>query len=254
MWSTLALLAGYATLFEVVESLCPVVPARFFRKGWFTDLLHFFVSWGLIQVGSGIALGLLAMLLHGAVSPVLQSAVSSQPIWLQCVEAVLIGNLGFYVAHRLCHAVPWLWHFHAVHHSTEQLDWRSAARQHPVDAIFVHALQFVLPFVLGLRPEALGAFAALSAAHVMWIHANHHLGPTWLDRWIVTPRFHHWHHARDVQDKNFAVQLAFLDTMFGTAHLPDTYPRSTGCADRVPDGYLGQLLHPVAVCVSRPPL
>jgi sterol desaturase/sphingolipid hydroxylase (fatty acid hydroxylase superfamily) len=34
------------------------------------------------------------------------------------IEAVILADLGFYVAHRLFHGVPWLWRFHAIHHSS----------------------------------------------------------------------------------------------------------------------------------------
>jgi sterol desaturase/sphingolipid hydroxylase (fatty acid hydroxylase superfamily) len=35
--------------------------------------------------------------------------------------------------------VPFLWRFHAVHHSTEQMDWVAAGRLHPLDSAFTQA-------------------------------------------------------------------------------------------------------------------
>ena len=40
---------------------------------------------------------------------------------------------------------------------------------------------------------------------------------------LVTPRFHHWHHAGapEAVDRNFAVHLPLLDRLFGTWYFPD---------------------------------
>ena len=64
------------------------------------------------------------------VSPGLRAAVARQPYWIQVIEAVILADLGFYVAHRLFHGVPWLWRFHAIHHSIQELDWLASVRVH----------------------------------------------------------------------------------------------------------------------------
>ena len=48
-------------------------------------------------------------------------------------SAVAIVFVGAYWGHRLSHTVPFLWRFHAVHHSIEQMDWLAAGRLHPLD-------------------------------------------------------------------------------------------------------------------------
>ena len=53
---------------------------------------------------------------------------------LALVAAVVaLFDLAIYWAHRWSHEVPALWRFHAVHHSTEHLDWISGFRNHPLD-------------------------------------------------------------------------------------------------------------------------
>jgi len=39
---------------------------------------------------------------------------------------------------------------------------------------------------------------------------------------LVSPRYHHWHHAveKEAIDVNFAVHFPVLDWLFGTYHLP----------------------------------
>ena len=58
--------------------------------------------------------------------------------------------------------------------------------------------------------------------HAVFIHANVRFDLRRLEPWIVTPRFHHWHHAKDraAIDKNFAVHLPWIDRLFGTVYEP----------------------------------
>ena len=61
------------------------------------------------------------------------------------------------------------------------------------------------------------------------------------------PRFHHWHHALDVEgvDKNFAIHFPMYDRLFGTHYLPNNaWPKGYGVPEKVPSGYLAQLRYP----------
>ena len=74
-----------------------------------------------------------------------------------------------------------------------------------------------------------------------------HLGTGWASG--VASVFHHWRHAADprARDRNFAVHLPWLDRLFGTSHFPkDAWPAEYGLGDgdSMPEGYLGQLVHP----------
>ena len=68
-----------------------------------------------------------------------------------------------------------------------------------------------------------------------------------LERWIAMPRYHHWHHAIELEarDRNFAVHLPVIDRWFGTHHLPDdAWPQGYGVSGlRAPEGYLRQLVY-----------
>jgi lathosterol oxidase len=86
------------------------------------------------------------------------------------------------------------------------------------------------------------------SSHAVFIHANVRFRLGALEPFLVTPRFHHWHHAaeEEARDKNFAVHLPWLDRLFGTAHFPKgAWPASYGIAGAsMPSGYLGQLTWP----------
>lgn len=177
-----------------------------------------------------------------------QDWVFSQNIFVQIVAIMVIADIGYYVMHRLHHEIPFLWKFHAVHHSIEELDWLASYRVHPFDQALTRGISLVPIFVLGFSSGALGLWAILFSWHSMLKHSNIkvNFGPL---RWLlVEPVFHHWHHANEVHafDKNYAGQLPILDILFGTAHLENKLgPSKYGTDTFVPDDFVGQLISPI---------
>ncbi len=220
---------------------------RIFRSLWRLDLVHVFVTGFLYRLGAVLLAILVGMRLREFVPPAVHEAVAAQPLWLAVVEIIVIADLGFYFVHRAFHEIPWLWRFHAVHHSIEELDFLAAHRVHPIDQILTRALTLLPVTALGFASDALVVFAVLYHWHSLLLHANVRIpfGPL---RWLIaSPRFHHWHHADDRQarDRNFAGQLAILDLLMGTIHLPaGATPRRYGTETPVPRSYLGQLAFP----------
>src|SRR5437667_5203769 len=106
---------------------------RVLRPGWRTDVVHAFLSHLLSQVGVVLGVGLVFGVVSRLVYAPLQDAVAAQPRGLQLLEAMLVTDVTAYWMHRALHAIPLLWRFHRVHHSSEQLDWLASMRVHPVD-------------------------------------------------------------------------------------------------------------------------
>jgi sterol desaturase/sphingolipid hydroxylase (fatty acid hydroxylase superfamily) len=219
-----------------------------FRPEWRTDLVYFAVSHLLVQVTVLLTLAPATLFFAWAVRPGLQQAVQAQPLALQLVEIVVVADLAEYVVHRAFHQVPWLWRFHAIHHSARALDWLAASRLHLLDIVVTRGLSFVPLYLLGFAPPALYAYLIFVSFHAVFIHANVRFRFRAIEWLVVTPRFHHWHHADapEAVDRNFAVHLPLIDKLFGTAYFPDgRWPDSYGLAGRpVPGGWLRQLAWP----------
>jgi sterol desaturase/sphingolipid hydroxylase (fatty acid hydroxylase superfamily) len=219
-----------------------------FRPGWTTDLVHFGLSHVFVQVLSFLIL-LPATSLAGLWRPSgLQALVGHQPVWLQVLECVLVADLAQYSVHRAFHRVPWLWRFHAVHHSSEALDWLAGSRLHLVDVLATRSLVLVPLFLFGFAQRALEAYLVFVSFHAVFIHANLRFGLRLVEPFLVTPRFHHWHHsaAAEARDRNFAVHLPWIDVVFGSRYLPErAWPEECGIMGRpVPPGWLGQTAYP----------
>ena len=237
-----------ALLFVPLERVMPRLPEQaIFRPGWTTDLMHFAMSHLLVQVTVVLTMLPAALFFRWATHPWLQDAVASQPLALQFVEIVLVADFTQYWVHRAFHHVPWLWRLHAIHHSSETLDWLAGSRLHLVDIVVTRGLSFVPLYVLGFAAPAVYAYLVFVSFLAVFIHANVRLDWRALDWVLVTPRFHHWHHAASPVDKNFAVHLPWLDRIFGTAHLPaGRWPEAYGIEGHpVPEGYWRQLVWPL---------
>lgn len=220
------------------------------RKDLGLDLTHLLVNGILVTYGIASVM-ILTLMLQGPVIPeAWTSAVAAQPIALQFLEVLLIADLMFYVAHRAFHGIPFLWRFHAVHHSIERLDWIAAHRVHPVDQILTKGLSLVFVFALGFDLAAIAAYGFFYQWHGLLVHANVRIGFGPLRRVFASPQFHHWHHANHPEaiDKNFSPQLPIWDILFGTLYLPDDkMPERYGTDYPIPANYVGQLAHPFLV-------
>ncbi len=153
-----------------------------------------------------------------------------QPFWLQIIEAVVLVDLGVYVSHRLLHT-RYLWRFHEVHHSAEEMNWFVAFRFHPVD-LGINAILTTIPAVLlGLSIEAIAVAKLINGWQSTISHANVWLGLGPLRRIFIDPGFHHWHHAndRDAYDRNFGGLLVVWDSAVRDAVCAEP---QTGCQVR----------------------
>ncbi|MFX8230909.1 sterol desaturase family protein, partial [Acinetobacter baumannii] len=74
-----------------------------------------------------------------------------QHIWFipQLLLCMLVADLMEYVTHRAYHEVPFLWRFHAVHHSVKTMDWLAGSRQHILELIVTRVAVLGPLFVLG---------------------------------------------------------------------------------------------------------
>jgi lathosterol oxidase len=247
-WFLLNLLL-LVVLFVPFERAFPRRPEQgVFRAGWTTDGVHFLVSHVLVQALTFLILFPATTLARFWQPERVQSALRDQGLVLQFLEIVLVADLVQYAVHRAFHRVPALWRFHAVHHSSRELDWIAGSRLHLVDVLATRSLVFLPLFLLGFREGALSAYLGFVSLHAVFIHANLRFRFRALEPFVVMPRFHHWHHAAadEARDRNFAVHLPWLDRLFGTAYLPgDRWPDAYGIAgDPVPEGYLRQLVYP----------
>ena len=221
---------------------------KVFRKQFLTDLLYVIIN------PLPIALGLAALTLwvvgslSGVVPGAIPNAIRSQPLVVQLLEALVIGDVGIYLAHRAFHEIPFLWKFHEIHHSAEAMDWIVSFRAHAVDQIVSSAARNIPLFLLGYSDAAIGLYLLIFSWHSLLAHANIKMNWGIFNWLIVSPQFHHWHHAneRNSYNRNYAAIFPLMDMIGGTLQMPqkDEYPQQYGVDTPVASGYFAQFIGP----------
>ncbi len=247
-------------IFAPLEALASVRKARFFYPGWTANLGWYFLDGLLLSFLLGPPTALIAWGVHAVIPSSLTGPASGLPLWARALLAMFVGEIGFYWGHRLSHEVPWLWRFHAVHHSAEHVSFLVNTRAHPVDMIFTRMCGLALLYATGLatavgRDQGLVASIVLFAG-ALWsyfIHANVRVRLGFLEEIISTPAFHHWHHTRDDhRDHNYASMVPVMDRIFGTRYLPRHWPAAYGVETPMPADLVGQILEPFAPTPKAP--
>jgi sterol desaturase/sphingolipid hydroxylase (fatty acid hydroxylase superfamily) len=237
---------GIGLLFLVflpIEKLFALRTQKVFRRGLLTDATHILVNNTLSTI-AGIAVGVALAIPFLWLRPF--DLEGQLPGAASIALAAVIVLLGSYWGHRLSHTVPFLWRFHAVHHSIEEMDWLASGRLHPLDQAFTQGFFLAPLLVLGYGGGVFGGAAVFLTALALFQHSNTRLRFPGL-RWVInTPQWHHWHHSShaEARDKNFGVPV--VDRIFGTAYMPKgVYATEFGTPDPVPPtNYVRQMAYP----------
>jgi sterol desaturase/sphingolipid hydroxylase (fatty acid hydroxylase superfamily) len=249
-----ALLILMVALFGTLERVWGLHTSKLFRKAFGTDLAYYFLNALSSKLLLIVPLAVLSAFAHHMFAGRLYGTVGSWPMGLRLAAAAVVSDVGAYWGHRWSHEIPWLWRFHAVHHSAEELDWLVNSRAHPLDIVFTRLCGYVPMYVLGLAQPMAGSQMDLVPVLVafvgtLWgffVHANLRWRFGFFEWLVSTPAFHHWHHVKTTPiNKNYAALLPWVDGMFGTLYMPrHEWPSDYGTETQVAEGLQGQLLQP----------
>ncbi len=262
--STLAVLAvGFviaAIGFGIVERFWPSIRGqRRFRAGWRTDIAWFIFQPTLGKLFSGIIVFVSVMSLGALLmSPIpreelqglapRETWVTGLPVVVQLGMVLLLGDFIGYWQHRIFHTAAPLWKFHAVHHSSTNLDWLSSVRVHPINDVAANVVSALPILFLGFSPVAFAAYVPFLTIYAVMLHANvsWSFGP--LRQVIASPTYHRWHHTSEERgmNKNFAGLFPWIDQLFGTLYLPKgEQPTEFGVSgEPLPESFFGQMAYP----------
>jgi sterol desaturase/sphingolipid hydroxylase (fatty acid hydroxylase superfamily) len=177
--------------------------------------------------------------------------IGSWPVWSQFLLLFVVADFMQWNIHRWLHYSPWLWEFHKVHHSVEQMGFAAHLRYHWMETIVYKSIQYIPLSMIGF---GLDDFFILHLVTILIGHLNHAnvkitYGP--LKYVLNNPVMHLWHHAKDVpagtHGVNYGISLSLWDYLFGTAYIPNQNPNERlGFEDQetFPKTFLQQLTHP----------
>src|SRR6202521_416273 len=214
---------------------------------WFViPLLMRYLRIGLLVLGAALLFGIsspegLAEFYRDGHGP-----LAKLPLWLQTAFYLIVSDFLLYWNHRAFHG-PQLWKYHAVHHSSEELDWISAARFHPANLFLGTVAIDVALLLVGISPDVMIVLGTFTVVYSAFVHANLNwtLGPL---RYVVaTPVFHSGRPTAADRggSKNFASTFPIWDLLFGTFYMPEhELPDAYGVAEPIPTSFGAQILYP----------
>jgi len=238
-------LIALSLIFALLERIGAALPRKkLLRRERTVDFLYWFFTPWVSRTASTVAVFLVIASLGKKSS---STWFDHQSLAIQIIELLVLTDLLGYASHRLFHS-RFLWKFHAIHHSAEDVDWLAATRLHPVNEILTRIAQVVPLYLLGFRGTPLAAVAPIIAFYAIFLHANLRwdFGP--LRYVIASPSFHRWHHTSQEEglERNFAGLFPWIDLLFGTFHMPrGVQPQKFGVVnERVPTTLIAQLAYP----------
>lgn len=241
------LLTGF--LFVPLERYFPKRKEQgLFRPEWNDDLFYYLVSSLIVEVVTFMTLAPSRLVDSTVPLTEVKSYIGGQPFLVQLFLVMLLTDFAQYWLHRAFHSIPFLWQFHAVHHSARNMDWLAGGRMHILEVFALRGFTAVPMLTFGFDPNVIQAYVLFVYFYSAFVHANISWNFERIERFLVTPRFHHWHHGieKEAIDVNFAIHFPLYDWLFGTYHLPEgTWPSGYGIGGHpVPNGYVAQFLYP----------
>ena len=167
----------------------------------------------------------------------------------QIALVLLITSFLGYWRHRVHHRWGFLWPYHALHHSPQQLHVLKGNRLHFGEEL-VRFLLIPLPLlILGAPAEAILWMTLWSNFSGGLAHSNvDQRFPDWFHHVVPTVHVHSIHHAQDMdhQASNLSPTICLWDHLFGTFRHPKHHPvtRLGIEGDPVPAGFFSQLAQP----------
>ena len=147
------------------------------------------------------------------------------PFFQLLIFFLLIDFIGW-ITHNVLHRINFLWKFHKVHHSVEQMGFAAHLRYHWMETVIYTPSKYIMLMLIGnFEPEQafIVYYISITIGHLNHANININYGP--LKYIFNNPKMHIWHHAKDLPENrkfgvNFGISLSIWDYIFKTAYIP----------------------------------
>ena len=218
----------------VVERVRPAQRRALIARGHRQDLLFtLFNATLVVPLVTALSLSFSEVARHD-LPWIILPRIGTVPRW-GAIALILVAMDGCnWFAHLANHRVRFLWRFHELHHSQEDMNVLTVFRTHPL--IHVSYLIALVPGIVLLANGALTTtLLVIYGLIVAFAHSNTNLGFGPLGRVVVSPNFHRIHHRLEGrQDVNLGFALSIWDQLFHCAVFPtpETIRADTGLPGR----------------------
>jgi len=224
----LLLLVSGMLLLWLIEGAIPLLSLQYKRNKWKHAGINFTFTIIHLIIHTGFAV--LIVLLSDVCKKYhfgLVQWLGAATFWAIVLSFLVLDFFGGWLVHVVQHKTPFLWRFHVVHHSDNNVDVTTGLRHHPAESVLRGIFFLAGVLVAGAPMYAVMIYQTLLVLATQFTHANISL-PKGLDRVlsfvVVSPNMHKVHHhwQQPYTDTNYGAVLAIWDRLFGTFSKLDT--------------------------------
>lgn len=128
-----------------------------FRKDFWLDFFYMFFNFFLFSLViynavSDVIVNLFNSTIKSVFNFDLQACnpLHSWPLWAVLLVGFLVRDFVQWWVHRLLHRVEWLWQFHKVHHSVEEMGFAAHLRYHWMETIVYRSIEYIPLALMGI--------------------------------------------------------------------------------------------------------
>lgn len=178
--------------------------------------------------------------------------VHQWPVWSQYLLMFVLADFIQWNIHRLLHKSKFLWEFHKVHHSVQQMGFAAHLRFHWMESVIYKTIQYIPLAMIGFGIQDFFIIHIIAVAIGHLNHANIKLTYGPLKYILNNPVMHLWHHAHHLPKNssgvNFGLSLSLWDYLFKTAYIPNhnaIEPLGFDGIEEFPKGFIKQEIFPI---------
>jgi sterol desaturase/sphingolipid hydroxylase (fatty acid hydroxylase superfamily) len=180
--------------------------------------------------------------------------------WWKLLIVFVLRDFMQWNIHRLLHNVSWMWEFHKVHHSVEEMGFAALLRYHFMENIIYRSLEYLPLAMIGFGLHDFFIVHMFTLITGQLGHANLYLPMGKLQFLLNGPQMHLWHHAKEFPEShprgyNYGITLSVWDYLFKTNYFPRVdkdVPVGLSAADAAfPRDFVGQMVEPFKKAFGR---
>ena len=217
----LALLVGGLLFFWIIEGAIPLIQMKYKK----TKLRHALVNFAftIIHLIIHTFLAIFIVLLSDWCKDVGWGLVYwfNAGIWGCIIIGVLALDFSSWLVHLIMHKNAFLWRYHLIHHTDNNVDVTTGLRHHPGDSLLRGIFFLILIFVSGAPMYSVMIYQTLVVVATAFTHANISL-PSKIDKALsyifISPNMHKVHHHWKLPytDTNYGAVFSIWDRLFST--------------------------------------
>ena len=172
-------LIGVSLFFFLLEVVIPwrknqsIIRRDFWLDGFYMFFNFFLFSLIIYNAASDVVVNLFndgIRAITGGFDLQAVNPMQNFPLWAVLLIGFVVRDFVQWWVHRLLHRVPWLWNYHKVHHSVQEMGFAAHLRYHWMENVVYRTLEYIPLALLGI---GLYDFFIIHIFTLAWGHYNH---------------------------------------------------------------------------------